>query len=107
MTKINTTTTLSGTKQIVIMHMIALQSKLIGLNTHWNHKNDADNVSLVSRFGVIQEVPIDVNNCQSNGSNSANKGNNAQVDWDRFRHSEYLESKTVPLSINNNSYSQY
>lgn len=82
---------------MIIMHMIALQSKLIGFGTHWNHKNNADNVSLIRRFGVILEVPIDVYNCQSNGSNSANKGNNTQVDWDRFRHSEYLESKTVPI----------
>lgn len=60
------------------------------LNTHWDHKDNADNVSLIRRFCVIHEVPVDVRNGQSYGSNSAEKSDNAQVDWDRCRHFENL-----------------
>lgn len=41
------------------------------LVTHWNHKDDANNVSLVCRLCVIQKMPVNMKNCQGNSSNCA------------------------------------
>lgn len=41
--------------QLQIPKKITLHSK-----THRNHKYDADNVSLISGFRIIQEVPVNV-----------------------------------------------
>lgn len=50
--------------------------------THRNHKNDADDVSLIRRFSIVQEVLVNMRNGQRNGSHSANEGNNNIVKWD-------------------------
>lgn len=38
--------------------------------TDRDHEDDANDISLISWFCVIQEVPIDMKNCQTNGSKS-------------------------------------
>ena len=55
-------------------------------NTDRNHKDDADDVSLENRFGVIQKVPVDVKNRQSNGSSSTYKGHDVEVNRHQIAH---------------------
>ena len=59
-----------------------------GRKTNRDHKNDPHDISLISRFRIVQKMPVDMKNCQSNGSNRANKRNNAVVDRNHFPHSE-------------------
>lgn len=40
-------------------------------NANRDHEDDAYDVSLISRLRVVEKVPVDVEYCQCNGSNSA------------------------------------
>jgi hypothetical protein len=57
-------------------------------STNRDHKDDADNVSLISRFSIIQKVPVDVENDQSHSSQGAEESNYAKVNWQQFSHCE-------------------
>lgn len=57
-------------------------------NAYRDHKNDADDVSLVSRFSVIQKVSIDVENSQRSSSSSAYKSDYIVVNGNNFPHFE-------------------
>lgn len=73
-------------------------------STHQNHEDDADNESLVSGFGIVQKVPVDMHNSKSNGSNRANKSNNAEIDWNHFPHcGRIFQQKSVPKPISNSN----
>lgn len=63
-------------------------------STNRDHKDDADNVSLISRFSVIQKVPVDVENSQSHSSQGAKESNNAKVNWQQFSHREQARKIT-------------
>lgn len=39
--------------------------------TYWDHEDDSNDVSLISRLRVIQEVSVDVKDGQGSGSNGA------------------------------------
>lgn len=43
----------------------------MGEKTNRDHEDDPNDVSLISRLRVIEKVPVDVEYCQGNGSNSA------------------------------------
>lgn len=70
-------------------------------STNRDHEDNAYNISLISRLRVVQEMPIDVEYCKSNGSNSAQKRHNVEIKRNRIRHFCKQDNKTrISLSTN-------
>lgn len=71
-----------------------------GRKTNRDHKDDPHDVSLISRFRIVQKMPINVKDRQSNGSSRAKKRNNTVVDRNYFPHSEKMITKAYAQIIN-------
>lgn len=84
--------------------MLIKNPRIPSQSTNQNHEDDADNESLISRFGIVQKVPVDMHNSKSNGSNRANKSNDAEIDWNHFPHcGRIFQQKSDPEPINNSN----
>lgn len=56
-------------------------------NTDRDHEDNAYDISLISWFRVIQEMPVDMKYGQTNGSNSTQKCHDIEIKWYQIRHS--------------------
>lgn len=66
--------------------------------THRDHENDANDEALISGFSVIEEVPVNVKNGQSDGSGGAKESDDVEENRNQYPHSASVRGTGIQIS---------